>query len=335
MQHWRWLPLAALALLTSCGGEEETNGGTTTPPGDCPLPSRWSADGECRAPGEQEDGCPAGTAGQDDGSCLPAGIPPDACLAGFAHDGDVCEPILPAAVCPAGEMAVMGETTCRPVMPCGSGAWGDLPVDDDTTYVDQGYVGGSSDGSAQHPWTTVGDGVQAAPAGGLVAVAAGSYVEDVEISNKAVRLWGVCPAQVELVGVGDYAALSLRYLTEPAEVGGLAVTGAGMGIIMMAVADVRVDRVWIHDTARRGLEAEDTFGPATMTVRGSLIEGVQLLGLSVFGASADVQDTVVRGTIPRSSDGSSGTGVAAFPGPDSGARTDLVLRNVLVELNHQ
>ncbi len=168
-----------------------------------------------------------------------------------------------------------------------------------------------------------------------MAVAAGSYAEDVEIWNKAVRLWGVCPAQVELAGVGDYAALSLRHLTEPAEVGGIAVTGTAMGIIMMDVAGVRVDRVWIHDTDRRGLEAEDTDGPATMTVRDSLIEGVQLLGLSVFGATTDVEDTVVRDTQPRTTDGASGMGVAAFPGTESGARSSLTLRNFLVERNHQ
>ena len=43
------------------------------------------------------------------GACQPAGIPPQACGEGFVPtDGQGCEPILPAAPCAPGLMAVPG-----------------------------------------------------------------------------------------------------------------------------------------------------------------------------------------------------------------------------------
>src|SRR5262245_46751914 len=72
-----------------------------------------------------------------DGTCFRPGVPPDGCAEGFVHDGEYgCESILPTEPCPPGLMAVPGEETCRTVMSCGAGRWGDIPIDSTTVYVD-------------------------------------------------------------------------------------------------------------------------------------------------------------------------------------------------------
>ena len=158
--------------------------------------------GGLTACGDDADQQPAGGGtggdggGGGDGATRPlAGVPEDACAPGFAPDGNMgCDAILPAQPCPRGTMAVPGETTCRPVAPCGSAPWGTIPVDATTQYVDQNYVGGSNNGSAQRPWITIGEAVSVASDGGLVAVAEGTNVEDVDIAGRSVRHWGRCPA---------------------------------------------------------------------------------------------------------------------------------------------
>src|SRR6185295_2136968 len=93
-------------------------------------------DGTCEPAGLPSDApCAPGEWARDDGTCAAAGVPPEGCAAGFQHDGkDACEPILPAAPCSPGEMAVPGETTCHEVAPCGAAPWGAIPVDAATEY---------------------------------------------------------------------------------------------------------------------------------------------------------------------------------------------------------
>ena len=171
--------------------------------------------------------CPPGELELSDGSCQAAGVPPEACAAGFVADGQQgCEPTLPASPCPVGTMAVPGEATCREVAPCGSGTWGDIPVTTSTEHVDKSYTGGNSDGGPQQFWTTIADGYAAAAAGAIVAIAAGSYAEELVIDGKAVRLWGRCPGQVEVVGpTEDAAAITIGLGADGTEVRDLAITG--------------------------------------------------------------------------------------------------------------
>src|SRR5262245_32104898 len=215
--------LALAVVATGCASEETD---ALPPSSECLPPNRVVGE-RCIEPGVQDDGCPAGTLGLEDGSCQPAGVPPELCGAGFEPDGEMgCEPILPPEPCPKGQMAVPGESACHAVMPCGAGKWGDIPVDAMTVYVDARYSGLDSDGSSDKPFTTISDAVAAAPTGALIAVAAGSYLEDVVIQGKAVRLWGKCPAEVELLGTGvGLAALFVREGASGTEVHGLAIGG--------------------------------------------------------------------------------------------------------------
>ncbi len=131
------------------------------------------------------------------GICVVPGVPADGCGVGFAHDNlGGCVAVLPSEPCPSGMIALPGDETCREVSPCGQGTWGDIPVDGASEYVDGSYAAADSDGSAERPWPTISQAVDAAAAGALVAVAPGSYGEDLEL-NKPIILWGKCPAEVD------------------------------------------------------------------------------------------------------------------------------------------
>ena len=181
--------------------------------------------GVCVAAGDPANGCTAGELALDDGSCQPAGVPPAACLAGFepAPNGG-CNAVIPAEPCPAGELALPGETSCRAVAPCGTGPWGDIPLDGTTEHV-AGAHSGQSDGTETNPWKQIQDGIDAAEPGAIVAIAAGSYAEDLQVAGKAVRLWGKCPAEAEVVGAT--IALAITVGADGSEVRDLALSGSG------------------------------------------------------------------------------------------------------------
>src|SRR5262245_46112985 len=270
-----------LVLVAGCGGEGDEPP-PDSPPGGC-APAEWPReDGSCVPPGLPPDmPCPPAEWLRDDGVCIPAGVPPDGCGEGFVHDGDRgCERILPDAPCPPGLMAVPGETVCREIAPCAPGTWGDIPVEPDTEYVDTSYAGMDSDGSALKPWTSIQVGVDAASPFAIVAIAAGSYHEDVTVSDKPVRLWGVCPELVEEVGRGDaLAAIFRQGGASGAEVRGLTLSGAAAGFLLSGSIDVGLERVWVHECASQGVHIESAFGPTSATLRGVLVEQNHEIGV--------------------------------------------------------
>lgn len=183
---------------------------------------------------------PALLLGED--NCIRPGVPPDGCAEGFVHDGEYgCHATLPAEVCPVGQMAVPGDAACRPVMPCPGEKWGDIELAADTMYVDARYPGTDSDGSAARPWRTIGEAYEAAASGAMLAIAEGSYLEDPLILGKPVRLMGVCPEKVELVG-------GLRIFNGAGtEVHRISIRKAG--IYVTTSPEVLIDRVWLHGSA--------------------------------------------------------------------------------------
>ncbi|WP_437315229.1 hypothetical protein [Sorangium sp. So ce385] len=292
------------------------------------MPPAETPDGDGGSGGTAVPGCAPGELATASG-CEPAGIPPEACGAGFTPGDRACAPVLPPAPCAAGTMAVPGETACREVAPCGEGAWGDLPVDEQTQFVDAAYAGADSDGSAARPWTTVGDGVLAAAPGGVVAVAAGTYAEDV-IVDKPVRLWGICPAMVEIAGVGPdtSAAITVEPGADAAEIRGVAVRGAGAGIVVSGASGVVVDEVWVHGTGAQGVKVHNEHGPSQLTVRGSLIEEAHSVGAHSRGAELVLESSVVRGTLEVGE--FRGSGVAANRG-EGNAPASIAVRASVIE----
>jgi hypothetical protein len=317
----------SLALIVGCGSDDVEPPSDPPPVESCDAPSRV-VDGACIEPGVADDGCQAGTLRGDDGECRPAGILPDMCAPGFVHDGDVgCEPVLPAEPCPAGLMAVPGDTSCRAVMDCGSGTWGDIAVDPTTQYVDGAFVG-VGDGSPTAPWVTIGEGVAAAAARGLVAVAAGSYVENVDLTGKPVRLHGVCPQQVEVVG-----AIRIQTGADGSELSGLAIQSPGVGVRVDGAQQVVLDRLWLHDSGSRGMQIVNVLGPTSCTVRGVLLENNREHGIFAAGADVAVEATAVRRTQPVA--GSAGRGINAQRDPTTGEITRLMVSGSLIEDNHE
>jgi hypothetical protein len=218
-----------------------------------------------------------------------------------------------------------------------SGALGDIPVDGTTVYVDQSYDQGAgpSDGTEDRPYTSVGDAVVAAPAGGLIAIAPGSYVEDVVIQLKPVRLWGKCPAEVELVGTGaELATVYIRGGATGSELAGLAIRGLADGVLASGAESLELHGLWVHGNAVRGIDLEDPLGPVSAAVSSSLIEGNHDVGIFVAGSEVELEGVVVRDTLPEAFDQTGGRGINIRGRVETGLRSSAVLRASLIEDNH-
>ena len=310
-----------LLAAVGCGASDPPAGAT------CPAP-RIIARGTCVAP--EPSGCPAGTLELGAKGCEPAGIPPERCGEGFTADGQRgCEPILPAAPCPAGQMATPGEKQCHPVATCGSGKWGDIPTAGAVQYVDVAFAG-TSDGSADKPWRTINEAVTAAAPGATVAIAAGSYGEDVVV-DRPLKLGGVCPAEVKLVGKKQ-AALLIAAGGSGAEVHGLALRGEAIGAIVSGAAGVIFDRLWVHHNAGRGIVAQPAGTGASLTVRSCLMENNVEFAVFASGAEIDVERSLVRDTRVHAQSGL-GRGLQFQKSPTSGARSKGSVRGSVVERN--
>ncbi len=304
------------------GGGGEGGGGA--PPIPCPDGEFDLGNGVCLpcAPGTLEVG----------GDCQPAGVLPDGCAEGFVHNGDGgCDPVLPPDDCPAGQMAVVGETVCREIAPCGAAPWGDIETDGNTIYVDGSYTGGSSNGSATDPWTTIGEAVSAATTGAVIAIAEGSYNEHLAI-YKSVTLWGRCPALVELVGTGTgYSTLLLGSASTGSTVRGMAVRGPGAGIRVWSATDVTLRELWIHDNADRGIDVTHGTSGASATLSDSLLEDNHDHGAIATGASLVVERCLVRGTLPFNNNAGPGLGMQAHP--SSGEQGSLTISQSVISGN--
>lgn len=222
-------------------------------------------------------------------ACQPVGMTAEACPPGFVFADELCLPDLPDA-CGPGTMALPGESACRPVSPCADGTWGDIVTDAATQHVDASYTGGGSDGSASRPWTSIAQGIAAAGSGGVVAVARGTHAEALSVS-KPVTIWGVCPAETTITSTAAQTVL-LREGSAGAVLRGVGVSGTGIAVIASGT-EVMLDRVWIHDLGDVGLAAEDTLGPAVVTLRDSLVESYTRIGVQTVGADAVVERSVV------------------------------------------
>jgi hypothetical protein len=308
------LPL--LVFAAGCGADEPSGAGSEATSGGV-------------------EGCAPGEMPLEDGGCQPAGIPPHLCGAGFEPDGTMgCNPVLPPAACPAGQMAIPGDVACRPVAICPDGEYGDAPIEGTTQFVNGSYGGTDSDGSQAKPWTRIQDAIDAAAPGAVVAIAAGSYVEWIDLRFKALRIWGHCPSTVEIVGDSTgFAAVFLEDGIAGTEVRNLRITGAQVGITLSGSENVLVDQVWIHGTKSRGINLQNDWGPTAMTVTRSLIEGAAEFGVYVSGSRLVLEDSLVRDT--QAAYGNFGRGLNVQGDPVSKVRSDARVRGSLLERNRE
>jgi hypothetical protein len=281
----RLAPLVAGALL-ACGGEGVTSSG-----------AGGSASGG--GGGGGADGC-SDRAVLEDGQCLDAGV--DQCPDGFLASGDGgCVPELPSEACPPGQMALMGEISCREIMDCGRAPWGQVPVEATTVYVDQGYVGiDPSDGTAERPFTTISPAIAAVGDGDQVAIAAGHYVERLLLGAKRVRIWGRCPSMVRITGNNPAAEGTVQIVSSPdgQELHGVRIDGPGFGVAITDARDVLFDRVWVTQTGAAGISGEDVVGPVSFELVDSLVEEVTSVAVSVGGATARIDRSELRRVAP-------------------------------------
>ncbi len=326
------LAVTATVAFTSCGGENESIPATSTGGGGSggEIPTEKPDAGPRTFP------CEPGELELDDGSCQPAGVPDGACGQGFSSDGDSgCVAILPADPCGPGTMALPGETACRSIAPCGGGTWGAIPVDGTTQHVDGSYAGGDGDGSAAKPWPTIQQAIDAAEPNAIIAVAAGSYAENLNIQSAPVRVWGKCPAEVEIVGDPNNGAAVYVHTAAASgtAIRDLAITGGSTGVLVDDSTDVVVDRAWIHDLTWIGAYAYRTDEPTSLAVSRSLIEGAVAHGIYAWGSTVALIESALRDTQPDG-EGIDGSGLCAtFHADDATASSLQVLRS-LVERNH-
>jgi hypothetical protein len=304
-------PATALwcVIAAACGGTE------SEPEPTLPLPPA---------------GCQPGETPLEPDGCAPAGVPPERCAPGFEPIDGGCAAVLPPAPCPPGQMALFGETVCRPVAPCAEGTWGDIAIEPGTQHVDGAYAGGSSNGSAAQPWTTIGAAVAAAAPGALVAVAAGSYAESVDLVAKPVRVRGRCPGLVEVLGQPGFDAVIIRTGASGSEVHDLAARGSPRGVAVSGSTGIVLSRLWVHDTEGPGVVVLDQLGPTQVTLVGSLVENAVTAGVGVDGTDVTLDRSVVRGTRSDASQ-SFGMGVSAGTSGFTGARSTLTVVGSLVE----
>jgi len=296
---WRAsLIVLAMALSIGCGSDEAET------PGAC-------SGAACAT---KFDDCPEDAVAVLGGGCSKVGVRADQCADGFTHENGGCAPKLPSSACPKGALALLGETECHEVAPCG-----ELPSDA-TLYVDGAYVGGSSDGSRARPYTTIAPAIVAASSGATIAINDGTYNESLVIA-KAITLVGRCPAKVVIRGATRTIAVR-----SGATIRALSVTGSGQGIAIDGEG-ARVEKVWIHDTAGSAIA---TFAPANdVIVEASLIEGSRNAGVYVEGSSVTVRRSVIR-AIKTASDGRGGSGVQAQIARD-GSPSHVTISGSIVE----
>jgi hypothetical protein len=231
-------------------------------------------------------------------------------------------------------MALPGDASCAEIAPCGEGTWGDIPIDAQTQFVDISYAGNDSDGSDTRPWLTISEAIGAAAPGAIVAIAAGSYVGSYTISNKPVRLWGRCPAMVELVGGAvSPNTLGIRGGADGTEIRNLALAGPNLAINHLGSANVLLDSVWLHDNTTIGLQSSDEVAPGSITVRRTLFENNNDLGILVAGNTITIEHVVVRNTQPRLSDDRFGGAIEIADGFMSHAPSQATIRSSVLERN--
>ncbi len=181
---------------------------------------------------------------------------------------------------------------------CGSGRWGDLPVDAATIYVDAEAEAGG-DGSEHAPFGSIQAGADAAGAagGGLVAVAAGAYAELIELTTDH--------ADVHLAaGLGDEDAtgMSINTVSAAVDVSGLTVQNAAKYGFQLGSGLVTLREVQQRGVTQYGLRIHKSglTGSFETLVQDSLFVGASEAGILVkeSGVSATLERVRVEDTGP-------------------------------------
>ncbi len=151
----------------------------------------------------------------------------------------------------------------------------------------------SADGSAEKPFSTVGEALRAAPAGALVRIAEGTYPEALVIDRPAV-LAGAGAAKTRLVARPGQTGPVVRIQGDArVELRDLAVEHAAVGVAVDGGA-VRLQRVALRELAESALVARDAevaFFDGEVLAIGA---GARSVAVQIEGGSLEMRRTVLR-----------------------------------------
>ncbi|MDP6935208.1 MAG: right-handed parallel beta-helix repeat-containing protein, partial [Myxococcota bacterium] len=213
--------------------------------------------------------------------------------------------------------------------------WGDLETDSDTIYVDASAEDGG-DGSKDSPFTVIQEGLDAQGRNGMVAVAAGTYVENLymDSGHSGVHLAGRC---MELVVIDGSEGSEENweegcgiYMVKTATVGGnwtlsgLTVTQAPQDGIVMGYGSLTLERVSILENQDRGLQSYS----GVLETTDCVVQGNYEFGIFVSDSTVTLRGLQVLETQPGA-DGEFGRGINVQD--DS----NLVATDCIVQGNHQ
>ncbi|MSP55186.1 MAG: hypothetical protein EXR69_06215 [Myxococcales bacterium] len=270
-----------------------------------------------------------------------AGEPVPICesLAGYVSNASDCNDTDPL---------VLDVTDCIPET-CGTGVWGDIEVDAATLHVD-GAALNPGDGSINAPFRTVQEAVDEAAerGGGKVALAAGRYVENVDMADRhdGVSIFGRCKELVTLDGSAGDQLPTLKVAgnnTEPSvSLQGVTITGGtrrgiyvkdaallvaectltantSAGLLADGNANVTLEAVGVSGTSS-GAGGKDGFGVAveggaTLSATGCTLLANAAIGVYAHGSGtvAILVDTTVTDTRPAP-EGTGAAGMVATQG---------------------
>lgn len=269
-----------------------------------------------------------------------------------------CDP-LPAsgaADCPVGEAHFVGEAGCVPVGDaCPTGPFADtLPTEGTVVFVQVGATGG--DGTRERPYGSLDDfALGGLPTDAVVALSRGTHVARVRLS-RGLTLFGACAAETRLTTPDDDDVPLVTFLESSGGLRNMTLLATGSAAVLVdgEGARARLEGVSIDhavgigvrirndgDVDAEGLVVQNTQTQAGLESRGISIassgslEATRLalvdnrtVGLYVTQSSAaSVSDAIIRRTLPRESNQTSGRGI--------NCEGSLELTRVLVEENHQ
>lgn len=335
----------AVLLCVPDGGAAEgvCAGHELTRPPRIVLPDGGAVRGFYRLPdggiggGWPEPGDPAGPPNED---WIPPGVPaadwePDAgigvCPVGWPRLADgTCDPRL-RENCPEGSGALPGGH-CTPTaeVDCPAGEYAELGPEALGARVVQVRAGADvtvADGSVEHPYATVMDGVRNAGPGGWVRVAAGEYRERLVVTGGTnVHVVGLCAARVRLRGPGPEGRAGATVdvsnggssAATTLELRGLTVSGDGRGLQVEGAATLRASAVVVAGCAEVGVSARGLGARLELTASGVRATRPNTSGR--LGQSADLQSGASLLAVGVRFEGNR-VGVFAF---DPGTRAELV-----------
>lgn len=250
----------------------------------------------CKESEPSSEGCAEGQTpvGQE---CALTRIGPESCGALLRREGTSCVVDLPEC----SDEQIYTPEGCAEVgvtQECGSGDWGHIDLGGTVVFVNIAYDGGDPDGSEARPFTTIAEALAAATAGATVAIAEGTYEENLVVPAE-VTLAGRCPELVTIRGTGEEPALVIED-ADGAAIRGVTVEASGIGIDVASSREVVIEQVLV--TAASGVairfdqDAAGIIGDCGIVGTTRASDELRGFGLLVGeGASVEVRSSVLSG----------------------------------------